>query len=243
MGKVFSVVVAAGKSARMGGANKLLLRVGGIPVLIRALQALDRADSVHGIVLVASSENMSVYKEAADQWRIKKIAAVVPGGDNRQQSVYCGLLAVPFDCGIVLVHDGARPLVTGGEISSVISAAAEFGAATLAVPVKDTVKEAGLDGFVARTPDREKLWLTLTPQGFSFALLNDAHRRAAEDGRLYTDDASLLEARGHKVRLVRGSYGNIKITTAEDILLAEALLSQNPESRIQNKITILDSGF
>jgi len=242
LGKVFAVVVAAGKSTRMGGINKLLLHLDGTPVLIRALQALDRAAGVDGIVLASSPENMAIYREAAKQWQIKKITAVVPGGDNRQQSVYYGLLAVPFDCDIVLVHDGARPLLNDVDVSSIISAAGEYGAATLAVPVKDTVKEAGVDGFVARTPDRKKLWLTLTPQGFSFALLKEAHRQAGESGRMYTDDASMVEACGHRVRLVVGSYSNIKITTAEDVLVAEAILKSNPDGFLGTKFRSQELG-
>ncbi|MCL6476801.1 MAG: 2-C-methyl-D-erythritol 4-phosphate cytidylyltransferase [Peptococcaceae bacterium] len=224
MARVYAVVPAAGRGTRMGGANKQMLPLAGVPVLIRALAALEEVPLVEGIVLAAPPDSLDRFREEAGRWGLKKITAVVPGGVNRQQSVLSGLLAVPFECEVVVVHDGARPLVTPEEIRDLVSAAVDFGAATLAVPVKDTVKEAGDDGFVTSTPDRGKLWLTQTPQGFSYGVLMEAHRRAGERGLLYTDDASLVEDYGHRVKIVRGSYSNIKITTPEDVLIAEALL-------------------
>ncbi|MFZ5634558.1 MAG: 2-C-methyl-D-erythritol 4-phosphate cytidylyltransferase [Bacillota bacterium] len=224
MARIYAVVAAAGQSTRMGGVDKQLLLLAGIPVLVHSLRALEQATQVEGIVLVAPPDKLQQFREITVKWNLKKITAVVPGGVNRQQSVLFGLLAVPFECEVVLVHDGARPLVTVKEIEDLIPAAVEFGAATLAVPVKDTVKEAGPDGFVARTPDRKNLWLTLTPQGFSYNVLMPAHRLAGDRGAVYTDDASLVEASGHPVKIVRGSYSNIKITTAEDLYVAEALL-------------------
>lgn len=226
MAKTFAVVAAAGQSARMGGVNKQLQLLAGVPVLARSLKALEQVPALDGIVLVAPPHSAPEFTEAAAGWGLKKIMSVVPGGISRQQSVFFGLLAVPFGCRIVLVHDGARPLVSKKEIEDVIMAAQEYGAATLAVPVKDTVKASSSDGFVADTPDRKKLWLTHTPQGFLFDVLMEAHRLAAGSGVLHTDDASLVEAAGRRVKLVAGSYSNIKITTPEDILIAEALLKR-----------------
>lgn len=225
MVKVYAVVVAAGQSSRMDGVNKQLMSLAGVPVLVHSMRALEQVSGLRGVVLVAPPDNLGQFRKTTAVWGLKKVAAVVPGGINRQQSVLSGLLAVPSACEVVLVHDGARPLVTAGEIEELIAASVEFGAATLAVPVKDTVKEVGTDGFVARTPDREKLWLTLTPQGFSYDILMQAHCLAKERGDVYTDDASLTEAAGHRVKIVRGSYRNIKITTPEDIAVAEALLN------------------
>ncbi|MFZ5651289.1 MAG: 2-C-methyl-D-erythritol 4-phosphate cytidylyltransferase [Bacillota bacterium] len=224
MAKAFAVVAAAGQSARMGGVNKQLQLLAGVPVLARSLQALEQVPALDGIVLVAPPHSLEEFREAAAGWGFKKIVEVVPGGINRQQSVFFGLLAVPFGCRIVLVHDGARPLVSKKEIEDVIAAAEEYGASTLAVPVKDTVKVSSPEGFVAETPDRKKLWLTQTPQGFLFEVVLEAHRLSAGSGVLHTDDASLVEAAGHRVKLVAGSYSNIKITTPGDILIAEALL-------------------
>lgn len=224
MAETFAVVAAAGRSARMGGENKQLMSIAGVPVLARSLKALAQVPAVDGIVLVAPADSVPDFSNLAMGWGLKKIVAVVPGGINRQQSVFSGLLAVPSGCRIVLVHDGARPLVTQHEIIDVIEAAGKYGAATLAVPVKDTVKVSSGDGFVTETPDRNKLWLTHTPQGFIYELVLEAHRKAFKSGDLHTDDASLVEAAGHRVKLVAGNYSNIKITTPGDILIAEALL-------------------
>ena len=241
MARIFAVVVAAGQSTRMGGSNKQLHLLAGVPVLQRSLSSLEQVPQLEGMVLVAPPSSVQEFRDAAAGWDLRKITAVVPGGLNRQQSVLFGLLAVPFECEIVLVHDGARPLVSKREIEDVIAAAVEFGAATLAVPVKDTVKMSDDQGFVAATPDREKLWLTHTPQGFTYRILMDAHNLAADRGDCHTDDASLVETAGIRVKLVRGGYSNIKITTPEDLRVAEALLKfgdndegENPESRIQN---------
>lgn len=224
MGNVYAVVVAAGRSTRMGGINKQLEPLAGIPVLARSLGALEQAPQLEGIVLAVPQESAGEFRKLADGWGIKKIIEIVPGGDDRQQSVFAGLLAVPSGCGLILVHDGARPLVSSKEIEDIILAAAGCGAATLAVPAKDTVKEAGPDGFVARTLERGRLWLTLTPQAFSYDILLRAHLLARHRGVSYTDDASLVEAAGKPVRLVEGSYRNIKITTPEDLAVAEGLL-------------------
>lgn len=222
--KVYAVVVAAGRSTRMVGVNKQFVLLSGVPVLIRSLVALAIVPEVQGIVLVAPPDNVAGFREMTYKWDLKKVIAVAPGGESRQQSVFSGLLALPSDCDIVLIHDGARPLVTKKEINSLIAASIAFKASTLAVPVKDTVKESGLDGFVDKTLRRDNLWLTLTPQGFCRELLMSAHRLAMYGQGVYNDDASLVEATGQRVKIVKGSYGNIKITTPEDLWVAEALL-------------------
>ncbi|MFZ5596962.1 MAG: 2-C-methyl-D-erythritol 4-phosphate cytidylyltransferase [Bacillota bacterium] len=236
MASIYAVVVAAGRSSRMGGVNKQMACLSGIPVLARSLYAMDQVEILDGIVLVAPPDGVREFTESAMGWGVKKLAAVVPGGSSRQQSVFIGLRAVPGGCGTVIIHDGARPLVSKRETGDLISAAVKYGAATLAVPVKDTVKVAGADNFVAGTPDRKKLWLTLTPQGFSFKELLEAHQAAQREGLAYTDDASLMEAAGLRVKLVAGSYSNIKITTPEDLAVAEALLKFREEklAGIQN---------
>ncbi|SHJ04292.1 bifunctional 2-C-methyl-D-erythritol 4-phosphate cytidylyltransferase/2-C-methyl-D-erythritol 2,4-cyclodiphosphate synthase [Desulfofundulus thermosubterraneus] len=226
MDNVFAVVVAAGRSERMGGGvNKQFLPLSGLPVLARSLGVFEEAVPVKGYVLVmAKGEVDRVTRLARREWGCRKLLAVVPGGERRQDSVRKGLEALPAEAEIVLVHDGARPLVGVEELVAVASEAARWGAATLAVPVKDTVKEAGTDGFVVRTLPRESLWLTQTPQGFRCSLLREAHQRAEAEKISATDDASLVEALGHRVKLVPGSYRNIKITTPEDLAVAEALL-------------------
>jgi 2-C-methyl-D-erythritol 4-phosphate cytidylyltransferase len=208
----------------MNGVDKQFLELGCMPVLQHTLTVFEKAGQIAGVVLVVAPEKYrDLGSEAFSTWGLNKLIAIVPGGNTRQQSVFNGLLAIPFNCRTVLVHDGARPLITVREIESVAAAADEYGAATLAVPVKDTVKEADGKGFVARTPKREMLWLTQTPQGFSYQLLMEAHRQAGQSADA-TDDATLVEAAGHPVKLVPGSYRNIKITTPEDIYIAEALI-------------------
>ncbi|WP_207713022.1 2-C-methyl-D-erythritol 4-phosphate cytidylyltransferase [Desulfofundulus sp. TPOSR] len=234
---VFGVVVAAGRSVRMGqGVNKQFLPLSGLPVLARSLRVFEEAVPVKGYVLVvAEGEVDRASRLACQEWGCRKLLAVVSGGERRQDSVRKGLEALPAEAEIVLVHDGARPLVGVEELVAVASEAARWGAATLAVPVKDTVKEAGTDGFVVRTLPREVLWLTQTPQGFKCSLLREAHRRAEAEKISATDDASLVEALGHRVKLVPGSYRNIKITTPEDLAVAEALLEIEPATTGQNR--------
>lgn len=222
--EAFAVIVAAGRSTRMRGSDKQFLELAGLPVLRQTLTVFEKSGQIAGVVLAVAPERyLDPGPGAFRAWGLNKLIAIVPGGNTRQQSVLNGLLAIPFNCRTVLVHDGARPLVTVEEIEAVVAAAGEYGAATLAVPVKDTVKEADGQGFVARTPNRDLLWLTQTPQGFSYQLLMEAHRLAGQSAAA-TDDASLVEAAGHKVKLVPGSYRNIKITTPEDIYIAEALI-------------------
>ncbi|WP_084413202.1 2-C-methyl-D-erythritol 4-phosphate cytidylyltransferase [Desulfovirgula thermocuniculi] len=225
MGKVAAVIVAAGRAARMGGVNKQFLPLGGLPVLARSLLAFEAAPSVEECVVVAPpGETGRVAVLARGEWGCRKVVAVVPGGESRQESVLAGLLALSPRTGMVIVHDGARPLLEPELVEAVLAEANHWGAATLAVPVRDTVKEADGDGFVARTLPRERLWLAQTPQAFRFALLLEAHRRARELGLAATDDAALVEALGHPVRLVRGSYRNLKITFPEDYEAALALV-------------------
>ncbi|MGB9802761.1 2-C-methyl-D-erythritol 4-phosphate cytidylyltransferase [Desulfofundulus sp.] len=228
MDNIFGIVVAAGRSVRMGqGINKQFLPLSGLPVLARSLLVFEEAVPVKGYILVvAESEITRASRLARQEWRCRKLLAVVPGGERRQDSVRRGLEALPPEAEIVLVHDGARPLVGVEELVTVASEAMRWGAATLAVPVKDTVKEVGADGFVVRTLPRESLWLTQTPQAFRLSLLREAHLRAEVGKITATDDASLVEALGYRVKLVPGSYRNIKITTPEDLAVAEALLRQ-----------------
>ncbi|MDK2888183.1 MAG: 2-C-methyl-D-erythritol 4-phosphate cytidylyltransferase [Thermoanaerobacter sp.] len=234
MDNVFAVVVAAGRSERMGqGVNKQFLPLSGLPVLARSLRIFEEAEPVRGYVVVAAEGDVErVDRLARREWGCRKLRGVVPGGGRRQDSVRNGLEALPPETEVVLVHDGARPLARVEDVLAVAREAARWGAATLAVPVKDTVKEAGSGGFVARTLPREVLWLTQTPQGFRFSLLVEAHRRAAAEKISATDDASLVEAMGHPVKLVPGSYRNIKITTPEDMVVAEALLEKGEKSNV-----------
>lgn len=222
---VSAVVVAAGGSTRMG-VPKQMIPLRGIPVIVRTLQALDRAGLVDEIVLVARQEDMLPFYALCKQYEVGKVSAIVPGGATRQQSVAAGVAAARPNAAYYAIHDGARPLVRPSTVDAVIAAAVEGGAAAAAVPVKDTIKEADENGFIAGTLDRSRLWNVQTPQVFSAAL----YRRAMEQAGIWeenlTDDCQLVERLGHPVRLCRADYANIKITTPEDVAFAEAILRE-----------------
>ncbi|GAB6158608.1 2-C-methyl-D-erythritol 4-phosphate cytidylyltransferase [Desulfotomaculum varum] len=225
MGKVMAVVPAAGVGSRMGTKlKKQYLNLIDKPVLMHTLEVLEACPDILGMVLVVAPGEEAFCWSMLQGRGFTKIMAVVPGGDHRQTSVYHGLKALPADTALVVIHDGARPLVRAAEISLAIQAAAEIGAAALAVPVKDTVKVVNEQGLVVQTPPRSTLWAVQTPQVFRYELIKKAHLAAREAGKLATDDCALVEALGHPVKLVPGSYENIKITTPEDLVLAEAFL-------------------
>jgi 2-C-methyl-D-erythritol 4-phosphate cytidylyltransferase len=225
--KAAAVVPAAGTGSRMGAqVPKQYLLLGGIPLLGHALKVLDSSPVIQSIVLVAGAgEEEFCRKNVVKELGIRKIKAIVTGGRERQDSVYSGILALSPETDLVVIHDGARPLLSSAELLAVVEAAVGYGAATLAVPVKDTVKMAGGDGLVAQTLPRERLWLTQTPQAFRRDLILRAHRAAREANHLGTDDAGLVERLGFPVKLVPGSYRNIKVTTPEDLIIASALLA------------------
>ena len=226
MAKVGAVIPAAGRGTRMGAAvRKQYLELAGRPLLGYAVKTLADCPLVGALALVCSPGDEQYCRTVVlEPLKLNKEVKIVPGGNERQESVYNGLLALSADTDLAVVHDGARPLLKSAELIRVIEAALACGAATLAAPVKDTVKVADERGLVLRTLKRETLWLTQTPQAFSYALLMRAHQQAAQTGFKGNDDASLVEALGEPVRLVTGSYANLKITTAEDLLVAAALL-------------------
>ena len=224
---VAAVVPAAGRGERFGGDGpKALVPLGGRPLLEYALGALAAAPSVGMIVVAAPEEAVDAVAGLARRVAGRKAAAVVPGGPDRQASVAQGLAALPAGPEIVVVHDGARPLVPVPLIEAVAAAAAEGGAATAAIPVDDTVKRAA-DGWVRTTIDRAGLFRIQTPQAFRRSVLEAAHREAERTGFRGTDDAALVENLGRPVRLVPGAALNLKVTVPDDLALAEALLRRH----------------
>ena len=216
---VGAIVLAAGRSERMGGADKLLATLGGRPLIAHAIEAFTAHTGIDALVVVASEAN-----EAAIRALIGKLgpkARAVRGGERRRDSVRAGLDALP-DCDYVVVHDGARPLVTKALIDAALAGARETGAALCAVPVSDTVKRTDDAGLVRSTVSRAGLWLAQTPQAFRTELLLRAHEATEIDA---TDDAALVELLGEPVRVVMGSPRNLKVTTPADLRLAEALLA------------------
>jgi len=220
-----AVIVAAGRGRRMNmDVNKMYIDIGGKPVLARTIQAFEDCRLIDEIVLVVNEHDIVYCKQnTVDEYGFTKVKTIAAGGKERQNSVYNGLLAVNNGCGIVLIHDGARPFVSEKSIIDSINAADRFGAACVAVPVKDTIKRADDAGLVYETLDRSTLWSIQTPQAFRYSLIMKAHQKAMEDGFIGTDDATLVERLGIKPKLVMGSYDNIKITTREDLALAEVI--------------------
>jgi 2-C-methyl-D-erythritol 4-phosphate cytidylyltransferase len=227
------VIVAAGSGTRMRGLDKLFATVAGRPLLAYPLQAFQECADVDEIVVVLSEQNLERGRQLVRRFAFSKVTSICAGGPRRQDSVRLGLEALR-PCDYVAVHDGARPLVTTGLIERAFEAARESGAAVPALPIAETIKEAGAGNIVLRTLDRSRLWTAQTPQVFRYALLMRAHREVTED---VTDDAAMLEAIGAGVHLFEGSRLNIKVTTPEDLALAEVLVSskaaQTPRERLK----------
>ncbi|MBA7670438.1 2-C-methyl-D-erythritol 4-phosphate cytidylyltransferase [subsurface metagenome] len=216
---VAAIIVAAGESRRMGGVDKAFALLGGKPVLSRAVDAFQRCGSVQQVVLVVNEQNLERCRQLVAESGWSKVTGVCPGGERRQDSVAAGLSHLSH-CDWVIIHDGARPLVTVDLIEHGLEAARETGAAVAAVPVTDTIKVAGDDRIVHQTPPRRNLWAVQTPQVFRFGIIAEAYRQAKGE---VTDDASLVEQLGYKVKLYMGSYANIKVTAPDDLALAEIL--------------------
>jgi 2-C-methyl-D-erythritol 4-phosphate cytidylyltransferase len=210
------------------GPAKQYLRLGGRPVLAHTLQALQESRSIDGIILVVpEADRIRVRAEIVDAYKFTKVSEILPGGQERQDSVLSGLMAVGDDCRVVVVHDGVRPFPTASLIRRVIAEARRGRAAVAGVPARDTVKRADPGGLVLETLDRRELWLIQTPQAFPAAMLREAYRKAYEEGASGTDDAFLVERAGYPVKIVPGGNGNIKITTREDLALAERLAAKS----------------
>jgi 2-C-methyl-D-erythritol 4-phosphate cytidylyltransferase len=227
--KAVAVIPSAGMGQRLGTRKKNYIELDGRPVLAHTLSAFEKSPLVGGVVLVVpASDEDYCRREIVKRFGFKKVLNVIAGGRERQDSVGCALGVLGSDWDVVLVHDGARPLVTACIIEKTIRAAFLEGAAITAVALKDTVKEVK-DGKVRRTVERDKLRSVQTPQAFRLDLIKKAHEKALDEGFLGTDDSSLVERLGKKVTVIEGSYENIKITTEEDILLAEGLLRRRKD--------------
>ncbi|MCY7763767.1 2-C-methyl-D-erythritol 4-phosphate cytidylyltransferase [Bacillus spizizenii] len=223
------VIPAAGQGKRMkAGRNKLFIELKGDPVIIHTLRVFDSHRPCEKIILVINEREREHFQQLLTDYPFQTAIELVAGGDERQHSVYKGLKAVKQEK-IVLVHDGARPFIKHEQIDELIAEAEQAGAAILAVPVKDTIKRVQ-DLQVCETIERSSLWAVQTPQAFRLSLLMKAHAEAEYRGFLGTDDASLVEEmEGGSVRVVEGSYTNIKLTTPDDLTSAEAIMES--ESR------------
>ena len=216
-----AVIVAAGNASRMGGIDKVMEPVGGVPMVLRTVRTFAECDAVSEIVVVTRPDLIVPIGDLCNG--IAKVKAVVAGGNSRQESVQLGMNALSRQVKLVAVQDGARPLVTWNLIDRVIRAANTYGAAAPAIPVKDTIKVV-TGGIVKETPDRASLQAVQTPQVFDFDLLRGALKKAREDGAQVTDDCSAVERLGMSVKIVEGDERNIKVTTPMDLKIAELLL-------------------
>ncbi len=219
---VGAVVVAAGKSSRMGDVDKIFTPLLGLPLIAFSLEQLESFPPVSEVALVLNAESRELGRELVQRRGYRKVQRICIGGPRRQDSVRLGLESLS-PCHWVIVHDGARPCLDHPMLQRGLAAAAESGAAVAVagVPVKDTIKVVSTQNFVVSTPDRETLWAAQTPQVFRYDLLWDAHLRCAQP---VTDDAAMVESLGHPVKMFLGSYENLKVTTAEDLVFAEAIL-------------------
>jgi 2-C-methyl-D-erythritol 4-phosphate cytidylyltransferase len=227
--RVNAVIVAAGKGERMGAAlPKPFLPVDGVPLLIRTLRNLARATLIGKFVVVIAPEHEGVCRDLLTAHGPLSVPVCLTyGGQERQDSVRLGLSALDSDCEIVVIHDAARPFIDPQIVAASIAKAAECGGALVAVPARDTIKRVSKDGMVTETVPRHDLWLAQTPQAFRVSLIREAHARAHAEGMVATDDAALIERLGGEVKVVLGSLRNFKITTPEDLQLAEAILRQD----------------
>lgn len=236
--KTVAIIPAGGAGKRLKShVAKQFLLLDGLPVLVHTLKVFQKSKDIDDIILaLPPDELVSVRQDVIEKYGLTKTKTVVAGGEERQDSVKNCLETIQEGCDLVVIHDAVRPFVTEELIRQVVDAARVTGAASAGVKAKDTIKETTKDRMVLATVPRHHLWQTQTPQAFKYELLKDAYRAAYDEKFYGTDDASLVERRGGRVEMIEGSYANIKITTKEDMLIADALMKKG------NKIS-LRSGF
>ncbi len=221
-----AVIVAAGNSERMGGNDKQFMEIGGIPVLAHSLLAFENCETVSEIIVVTKQSSVEFAAEICEKYKITKLSKIVPGGATRAESVRNGVRCVSEKCDFVAIHDGARPLVRPEDITRCANDAFHCGGAVLAVPVTDTIKYGKKNGFVEYTPAREKLFAVQTPQIFDVNIYLPAMERAFRELSDWTDDSRIFENDARKVFLTPGNKTNIKITSPEDVIIANALFER-----------------
>lgn len=220
------IIAAAGSGSRMGGVPKQIAELNGKPVIIHSMSVFDRIEAVTEMIVVTRTEFVDTIREAAEKFGMTKPLKFAEGGDTRQQSVINGLKAASPKSGLIAVHDAARPLIKEEYVRRCIRDAEVFGGAALGVPVKDTIKEAE-GGLVVDTPDRSRLYIIQTPQIFNRELYVKGVNFALRNELDLTDDCQLVEAVGGKINITPSDYCNIKITTPEDMIIAEILSKNN----------------
>jgi 2-C-methyl-D-erythritol 4-phosphate cytidylyltransferase len=221
--KVSAIIAAAGDSQRMGGVDKMFAPIEGRPVLARVIDTFQKCKSIDQIIIVINAKNLEKCRRLVEAEGWSKVTDICPGGRQRQDSVAEGLKRLKYAAWVV-IHDGARPLVTTDLIERGLEAADATGAAVAAVPVTDTIKVAGADAIVRQTLPRQNLRAVQTPQVFRIDVIQNTYRHVFGD---VTDDASLVEKAGYTVKLYPGSYDNIKITSPADLAIAGALRKEH----------------
>lgn len=222
------IIPAAGMGRRMNSSiNKQFMPLRKKPVLAHTIEKFIKCDNINEIIVVIREDERDLLiEQVIKPYNLQKVTKIVTGGEERKDSVYNGLLEVNFKCEIVVVHDGARPFVNEQYINNSILGAVKHGACVVGVPVKDTIKIVNRCSDIVNTPNRETLWAVQTPQTFSYKLLLKAYQQSINPGYSVTDDSMLVEKLGHTVKMIKGSYDNIKITTPEDIILGERILEK-----------------
>lgn len=225
--RVCAVVPAAGLGLRMGGTVRKQFRsLGGVPLVVHSLRVLQASPVIDAIILAVPEADIPYCRrDIVEAHQFTKVADVVAGGQERQDSVRHGLAVLDERTDVVVVHDAVRPFMTEGMVARVVAEAEASGAAIIALPVRDTIKLVGADRVIEQTVDRRPLWLAQTPQAFRRDWLEEAHRKAQADRAAATDDAYLIERIGKPVTVVEGSGENIKITRPEDMIIGEAIFA------------------
>lgn len=227
--KVIALIPAAGMGKRMqAGINKQYLQIGGMPIVARTVALFEETPCVDDIYVITPEQEIAYCRsEVVERYGFRKVRDIIPGGAERQHSVRNGLRAIDGtdEDAVILIHDGVRPFINRHILEHTVAAARDHDGALVAVPAKDTVKTVH-DSIVRDTPPRETIWLAQTPQAFRYGIIRAAHELADAEGFLGTDDSSLVERMGRAVHIVLGDYRNIKITTPEDLVLAEAFLKE-----------------
>jgi 2-C-methyl-D-erythritol 4-phosphate cytidylyltransferase len=226
---VSAIIVAAGKGIRMKSRmRKQYLDLSGRPVLSHSLMTFDGCSLIDEIfIVVPESEIDYCQNNIIASLDLKTRVNLIPGGVQRQDSVYNGLQAIDEKTTTVVIHDGVRPFIAPEKLTECIIGAKDFGACILAIPASDTLKHVNKSGFIETTLFRENIWLAQTPQAFRYSLIVKAHESARRDGYTGTDDASLVERLGKEVKIINGSKFNLKITTQEDLDVARAMFDLN----------------
>lgn len=224
--KVSAIIVAAGSSSRTGGIKKQYMELEGIPVLVRSIEKFSNLEQVKEIIVITGESDIQYVENLCRKYDFSKVKKIVPGGATRQQSVFNGVSHCCKNCGLIAIHDAARPFVKTSDILRVFEQAEKHGAAILGAPVKDTIKKVK-NNIIVETPDRSTLFHAQTPQVFKAGLYHSLVQNS--EGLDYTDDCQLAEAAGVNVAMVIGSHDNIKITTPEDIIIARYLAKEEKQ--------------